>query len=212
MEARERTKFKRIATATAAALATIMPTNAGAQSAAPGQAKADYYAWLARTPQKRDNVRAFQAFLDQRQVRNVLPTWQLVRTSSSWRECSAERFEVAPVQQWKNIVNTLAFVKNEVVPAIGTVEALSAYRNEDLNSCSGGRPGSAHRMFFAMDLVPAADIERAEMISEICEAHTEDGASYKTGLGFYGGLRFHVDSSGYRKWGPDGRRTSSPCN
>lgn len=204
--------FKFSMTLAGAALALLMPTPAEAQSTAPGQAKADYYAWLARSPQKRDNVRAFQAYLEQRRVSEVLPTWQLVRTSSSWRECSADRFEVAPVQQWRNIFHTLAFVKNEVVPAVGPVEALSAYRNEELNSCSGGRPGSAHRMFFAMDLVPADDIGRAEMISQLCEAHAEDGASYKIGLGFYTGLRFHVDSNGFRKWGPDGRGTTSPCN
>jgi len=204
--------FKHCVIIVGVALAILLPEPAEAQSTAPGQAKADYYAWLARSPQKRDNVRAFQAYLEQRRVSDVLPTWQLVRTSSSWRECSAERFEVAPVQQWRNIFHTLSFVKNEVVPAVGTVEALSAYRNEKLNSCSGGRPGSAHRMFFAMDLVPADDIERAVMISQLCEAHAEDGATYKIGLGFYTGLRFHVDSNGFRKWGADGRGTTSPCN
>lgn len=204
--------FKRIVTAAGAALAILAPTAVSPQSTAPGQAKADYHAWLARSPQNRENVRAFQAFLTQRGVSDVLPTWQLVRTSSSWRECSAERFEVAPVQQWENIVNTLAFVKNEVLSAVGEVEALSAYRNEDLNSCSGGRPRSAHRMFFAMDLVPADEIDRSEMIARLCEVHAERGALYRAGLGFYSGLRFHVDSSGFRRWGPDGRGTSSPCN
>lgn len=203
--------IKRIATAAAASLALIFPHVAASQSTAPGQSEADYHAWLARTPQNRDKVRAFQAFLEQKRAKDVLPTWQLIRTSSSWRECSAERFEVAPVQQWQNIVNTLAFVKHEVVPTVGGVEALSAFRNEDLNSCSGGRPGSAHRMFFAMDLVPTQDVERSELITQLCEAHAERGAAYETGLGFYNGLRFHVDSSGFRRWGPDGRGSTSPC-
>jgi len=190
-----------------------VPAGVGAQSVAPpGQAKADYLAWLAQSPGNRENVREFREFLSDRRVGDVLPTWQLVRTSSSWRECSAERFEVAPEQQWDNIVNTLAFVKDEVRPRIGAVEALSAYRNEDLNSCSGGRPASAHRMFFAMDLVPEGDVERAELIDELCDAHAERGASYDLGLGFYSGVRFHVDSNGFRKWGSDGRGTSSPCN
>lgn len=204
--------LKHTSLAAAAALALLSPTAADAQSTAPGQTKADYHAWLAQSPQNRDRVLAFQAFLTQKQAEDVLPIWQLVRTSSSWRECSAERFEVAPVQQWQNIVNTLAFVKYEVVPAVGGVEALSAFRNEDLNSCSGGRPGSAHRMFFAMDLVPTSDVDRAELISRLCAVHAEDGESYNAGLGFYNGLRFHVDSSGYRRWGSDGRGSSSPCN
>lgn len=203
--------FKRLAAAIVAAFALTSPNSTGGQSTAPGQAEADYHAWLARSPQNRDEVRAFKAFLAQQRARGVLPIWQLVRTSSSWRECSAERFEVAPVQQWQNIVNTLAFVKHEVLPAIGDVEALSAFRNEELNSCSGGRPGSAHRMFFAMDLVPTEDLGRTELITQLCEAHAQRGAQYQTGLGFYTGLRFHVDSSGYRRWGADGRGSTSPC-
>lgn len=202
---------KRIATAVIAMMILPIPESAKAQSTAPGQAQADYHACLARTPQNRDKVRAFQSFLAQKRTRDVLPTWQLVRTSSSWRECSAERFEVAPVQQWQNIMNTLAFVKTQVVPAIGNVEALSAYRNEDLNSCSGGRPGSAHRMFFAMDLVPERNVSRGDLIERLCKAHARNGATYKTGLGFYRGLRSHVDSSGFRRWGPDGRGSTSPC-
>jgi len=188
------------------------PSTAQAQTEAPSQSRADYLAWLARSPQNRQNVRAFGTFLEAREVEGVLPTWQLVRTSSSWQQCSAEPFEVAPVQQWKNIVNTLAFVREEVLPAVGDLEVLSAYRNEELNSCSGGRPGSAHRMFFAMDLVPRGEITRGELIEKLCRIHRSDGREYRTGLGFYSGIRFHIDSSGFRKWGTDGRRSSSPCN
>jgi hypothetical protein len=157
-------------------------------------------------------VRSFRDFLAENRVEDVLPIRQLVRTSSSWRECSAGRFEVAPAHQWTNIVQTLAFVKNEVQPAIGEVEALSAFRNDHLNSCSNGKPKSAHRMFFAMDLVPVGDIARTDMVARLCTAHARRGAEYRTGLGFYSGSRFHVDSSGFRKWGSDGRGATSPCN
>ena len=192
--------------------AIAFPINAGAQDTAPSQSRADYLAWLARSPQHRDNVRAFATFLDARDVEGVLPTWQLVRTSSSWQQCSEQPFEVAPVEQWKNIVDTLAFVREEVLPAVGDLEVLSAYRNERLNSCSGGRPGSAHRMFFAMDLVPRSDITRGELITTLCRLHRREGREYRTGLGFYSGIRFHIDSSGFRKLGADGRGSSSPCN
>ena len=49
------------------------------------------------------------------------------------------------------------------------------------------------------------------MIRGVCRAHAQDGRAYNAGLGFYSGRRFHVDSNGYRKWGPDGRGASSPC-
>ena len=71
---------------------------------------------------------------------DVLPVWQLVRTSSAWRQCGAQPFEVAETRQWANIVDTLSFVKTEVRPAVGEVEALSVFRNEQLNGCSRGWP------------------------------------------------------------------------
>ena len=198
--------------ATAAVATLASGTAANAQSIAPGQSKADYLAWLAQSPENREQVRSFGHFLAEKNVQDVVPVWQLVRTSSSWRQCSAGRFEVAPTQQWNNIVQTLAFVKNEVRPAIGEVEALSGFRNDELNDCSNGKPGSAHRMFFAMDLVPVDGIDRGDMIARLCSAHANRGPAYSTGLGFYSGSRFHVDSNGFRKWGSDGRGATSPCN
>jgi hypothetical protein len=208
--------LKRIGIAALAALAFLTPSLAAADavhpSPAPGQGNADYHAWLARSPENREAVRAFRTYLADRGLAEVIPVWQLIRTSSSWRECAAERFEVAPRDKWDNIVTTLRFVRDEVAPAVGEVEALSVYRNEGLNRCSNGAPASAHRLFFALDLKPVSDdVSRAGMISRVCAAHRRSGSAYNTGLGFYSGLRFHVDSHGFRKWGPDGRGASSPC-
>ena len=167
--------------------------------------------WAGR-PGSAPGLAAFEARLAAEGVDRVVPLWQLVRTSSSWRQCGAAPFEVAPPDTWDNIVDTLKFVRDRVVPAVGPVEALSAYRNERLNACSDGAPASAHRMFFALDLTPVrAEVGRAGMIRSICAAHAEGGRAYETGLGFYSGRRFHVDSNGYRKWGADGRGASSPC-
>lgn len=202
----------------AAALAAMLAFTPVAASAhgvadlAPGQSKADYYAWLARSPEHVEQVRAFREHLVERQVEGIVPVWQLIRTSSSWRECGADRFEVAPADKWDHIVTTLAFVRDEVTPKLGQVEALSAYRDDSLNRCSHGAPQSAHRLFFALDLTPiSADVTRAGMIRDICAAHAATGRDYNTGLGFYSGLRFHVDSSGFRRWGPDGKGATSPC-
>ncbi|WP_114954265.1 D-Ala-D-Ala carboxypeptidase family metallohydrolase [Sphingosinicella terrae] len=181
-------------------------------SLAPGQTWRDYQAWLSRSPAHRGEVAAFRARLAAEGVEHVVPVWQLIRTSSSWRQCASEPFEVAPADKWDHIVRTLKFVRDEVVPAIGPVEALSAYRNEQLNRCSAGAPRSAHRHFHALDLTPVrAEVTRATMIRTVCSAHGQRGRDYDTGLGFYSGLRFHVDSSGYRRWGPNGRGATSPC-
>ena len=179
---------------------------------APGQTPDDFRAWLAASSVNRSKLESFRARLAADGVENVVPLWQLVRTSSSWRQCAAQPFEVAPADKWDNIVDTLKFVRDEVMPAIGPVEALSAYRNETLNACSAGAPRSAHRLFFALDLTPVnASVTRGEMIREICAAHASRGRTYDAGLGFYSGRRFHVDSNGYRRWGPNGSGATSPC-
>jgi hypothetical protein len=179
---------------------------------APGQARADYYAWLARDPRHQAQVQAFRDHLAAEGLEDVVPVWQLIRTSSSWRACNAERFEVAPRDKWEHITTTLRFVRDEVEPVLGPVEALSAYRNEALNRCSAGAPQSAHRLFFALDLAPVNPaVQRTTMIRQICAAHARDGRAYNTGLGFYTGMRFHVDSNGFRRWGADGRGATSPC-
>jgi hypothetical protein len=183
-----------------------------ASGLAPGQTAEDFRAWLRRSPAHRAELAAFHDYLAAQGVEAVVPMWQLVRTSSSWRQCGAEPFETPPADKWDHIVNTLKFVRDEVVPAVGEVEALSAYRNEKLNACSDGAPKSAHQGFFALDLTPVNKaVARADMIRSVCAAHARDGHGYDAGLGFYTGRRFHVDSSGFRKWGPDGSGATSPC-
>lgn len=178
----------------------------------PGQSRGDFADWLARSPANREALAAFQGHLEANGVGDVVPVWQLVRTSSSFRECGAAGFEVAPRDKWDNIVKTLQFIKRDVVPAVGPVQPVSGYRNEHLNRCSNGAPASAHRNFFAIDLVPvSASVGRGELIRQVCAAHSREGRSYETGLGFYSGVRFHVDSNGFRRWGPNGRGATSPC-
>jgi uncharacterized protein YcbK (DUF882 family) len=128
-----------------------------------------------------------------------------------WRECNGPQFEVAPFTEWQHISTTLQFVKRHVQPVIGDVEALSGYRNGELNQCSGGAKASAHRHFYALDLAPVKSVTRGGMIRSICAIHAWRGAGYGIGLGFYSGLRFHVDSKGFRKWGPNGSGATSPC-
>lgn len=179
---------------------------------APGQTARDFETWVRRSPANIEQVGAFRDFLAAQGLETVVPVWQLVRTSSSWQDCGAQPFEVPPPDKWERIVKTLRFVRDDVVPRIGKVETLSAYRNAGLNACSRGAPKSAHREFFALDLTPVNDdLDRTAMIRSVCAAHARDGREYDTGLGFYSGRRFHVDSSGYRKWGADGRGASSPC-
>jgi hypothetical protein len=188
------------------------PSAALANGADPdGQAHADYLAWLARSPAARAQVLAFNQFLGDAGVDDVVPNWQLLRTASMWRECNGPRFEVAPFTEWQHIAKSLRYVRAHVIPVIGPVQAVSGYRNAQLNACAKGAPESAHRHFYAIDMVPLRPIARANMIRGLCAIHQWRGAGYDTGLGFYSGLRFHIDSKGFRKWGPDGSGATSPC-
>jgi Peptidase M15 len=200
------------ALALAALLATLAATPAAAQEQAEGQSKADYLAWLSRDPGARAEVLSFKAFLEAGDVEDVVPTWQLVRTASAWRECAGPRFEVAPVAEWAHISATLKFVKAEVEPVIGKLQAVSGFRNEELNHCAGGAPASAHAHFYALDLVPLdASLSRGTLIRDVCDIHQNAGRRFDIGLGFYTGRRFHLDSKGFRRWGANGSGATSPC-
>ena len=153
-----------------------------------------------------------EAWLRRKQVHGILPTWQVLRTATMWRECNGPPFQVPPRKYWRNVAATLRFVRRHVVPAVGPVQAVSGYRNEDLNACSGGAEQSAHRHFFALDLVPVKEVPRPQMMRSLCAIHDFRGDDYDIGLGFYSGHRFHVDSKGFRRWGSNGRSATSPCN
>ncbi|HEX8224666.1 MAG TPA: D-Ala-D-Ala carboxypeptidase family metallohydrolase [Allosphingosinicella sp.] len=198
--------------ALAALLVVLLASPSAAQERAEGQSKADYLAWLSRDAGARAQVLSFKAFLQAGEVDDVVPTWQLIRTASKWRDCGGPRFEVAPVAEWANISATLEFIEAEVEPVIGDVQPVSGFRNAELNQCSGGAKASAHRHFYALDLVPVdEDVSRAALIRDVCRIHGGAGRDFGIGLGFYSGMRFHLDSKGYRRWGANGSGATSPC-
>lgn len=167
----------------------------------PGQDEPGYRAWIARGPWRMAQVRLFHDYLTASGVSYVAPTWQLLRTASDWRRCGAEPFEVPPAEEWPNIVNTLRYVRDHVVPAVGPVEPVSVFRNSALNRCAGGAPESVHQSMSAIDFVPLVPIERNVMIRRLCAEHQVQGQRFNAGLGFYTKMRFHVDSWRYRTWG-----------
>ena len=101
------------------------------------------------------------------------------------------------------MVQTLRYIHDYVVPAVGPVEPVSVYRNPMLNQCAGGAPESAHKLDSAVDLVPLRPIDRISLMRTLCGVHNQHGEAYQTGLGFYAYLRFHIDSTKYRRWNMD---------
>ncbi|MBA3835592.1 MAG: hypothetical protein H0X53_07075, partial [Sphingomonas sp.] len=102
-----------------------------------GQDEPGYRNWYLAAPWHPAGVSAFNAYLVTYGVGGVVPTWQLLRTASDWQKCGAAPFEIPPATQWPNIVQTLRFVRDRVIPVVGPVEPVSVYRNPHLNICAG---------------------------------------------------------------------------
>jgi hypothetical protein len=175
-----------------------------------GQDEPGYRAWYAAASWRPMYVRAFHNYLVSNGVGGVAPTWQLLRTATDWRRCGAEPFEVPPTEDWANIVATLHYIGDHVVPRIGPVEPVSVYRNPALNVCAGGAQTSTHREMGAVDVVPLRPISREALMVELCAIHAASPGS-NTGLGFYKGLRFHIDARKYREWGTAGAHGGYGC-
>lgn len=177
-----------------------------------GQDEPGYRNWYMAASWHPAGVKAFNAYLDSWEVGGIVPTWQLLRTASRWQTCGAQPFEIPPVAEWPNIVQTLRYLRDKVIPAIGPVEPVSGYRNPALNQCAGGAAESAHRYASAIDMVPLRPTTREELIHDLCAVHAKGGEPYSVGLGFYAFLRFHIDTRRFRKWGVASIPEAAPCN
>jgi hypothetical protein len=168
-----------------------------------GQDEPGYRSWYLAAPWRAGQVKTFNDYLVGNQVGGVLPTWQLLRTATSWKDCGGQPFEIPPTDEWPHIVQTLRYIHDYVIPEVGPVEPVSGYRNPTLNQCAGGAPESAHKHYSAIDMVPLRPITRVAMMRTLCAGHSQHGAAYNAGLGFYAFMRFHIDSTKYRRWNMD---------
>jgi hypothetical protein len=152
-------------------------------------------------------VGAFEAYLVRAQVAQVVPTYQLLRSASMWKECHADPFELPPPEDWDRVRELLVLLqelKNEGV--LPQFEVVSAYRDPRLNRCAGGAPSSAHQRF-AVDLAP---LPRDEGES-LCRFWHAQGPRWNMGVSRYPTGRIHIDRDGWRTWGATHHRASSFC-
>jgi len=170
---------------------------------AAGQDEPGYRNWYIASPAHATSVKSYNDYLDQYGVAGIFPTWKLLRTATSWQRCGQQPFEVPPTSEWPHIVQTLRYIRDYVIPAVGPVEPVSTYRNPALNACAGGAPESAHKHYSAIDMVPLRQTSREQMMRTLCAVQARRGLDYQVGLGFYAFLRFHVDTTKYRRWNMD---------
>jgi hypothetical protein len=49
-------------------------------------------------------------------------------------------------------------------------------------------------------MVPNRNYSRKELLPILRDIHRTAGKKWNMGLGIYSGVRFHVDTCGYRRW------------
>lgn len=163
-----------------------------------------FTAWRSRYAAE---VEAFEEYLVQQHVAQVVPTYQLLRSASMWKECRAEPFDLPPPESWETVRDVLILLrelkKKQILPSF---EVVSAYRHPKLNRCAGGAPGSSH-VRFAVDIAPVAP----EDGDRLCRFWREHGREWDMGVSRYPSGRIHIDRTGYRTWGASHKRASSYC-
>ena len=184
--------------------AGILLLFAAAGCAVPDSPQQRYERWLAQGHGA--IVRDYENHLRAHRVDGVVPMPQLLRSGRYWRRCHSTEFAVPPRDAWPGIVPTLALVRElKDAGLLREARVASAWRNPGFNGCEGGSARSRHLHNNALDFDVALD-EGARR--RLCG---RSGADAKFGLGFYRPTKIHVDTSGFRTWGPSYRRASSLC-
>lgn len=153
-----------------------------------------------RQGNNRERFTRMQDYFARYGVADAVEPASLLRQGTDWLDIHEPAFAIAPQSQWHNMVATLALVRNELVPAIGPVTVLSAYRTASYSHKTGGTDSSKHRDFCGLDLVPQSNISRKELLEELKALQVRLGPPSNMGLGFSSDLRFHIDTCGYRSW------------
>jgi Peptidase M15 len=153
-------------------------------------------------------VSDFQAWLQLEGVDGLVPLPQLLRTATSWYQCGGQPFEVPPRSQWESVGTVLHLIQTlQADGVLGTFQVHSAYRSPNINACVGGARRSAHALAFALDLTPGLP----DGDGRLCGFWADKGRDWRMGLGRYPTGRLHIDTFGYRSWGPDGTWKTSTC-
>ncbi|MCB9766377.1 MAG: hypothetical protein H6739_41765 [Alphaproteobacteria bacterium] len=178
-------------------LAVVTPAAAG-----DGYTRADHAAfedWLA-FGDRRVTYRDLTQTLVEAGVDDVVPPWHLLRQGTDYANLGEPAFAMPPRDMWSEMVPTLQVLRDEVIPRVGPVEVLSAFRTERYNARAGGASGSRHKWFEAVDVVPVQPWTRSRLHETLLDLWSTAGPADAMGLGLYSGVRFHVDTHRFRRW------------
>jgi hypothetical protein len=150
-----------------------------------------------------DNQRRYQDlvdYLEQEGVGDVVAARHLLRQGTDWESVDLPPFAIPPDTLWPKVVNTLEVLRDDVIPAVGPIEVVSGFRTRAYNEVAGGATRSKHLEFSAVDVIPLEEIDRDELVSRLKAIWNDQGPAKEIGLGLYDGVRFHIDTGGFRTW------------
>lgn len=164
--------------------------------------------------------RQYERFLEANNVANIIPSFELFKTARDWQKCGRSEYMVPSQELWRNQLPTLKVFKYLVASKVLTdFEVTSVYRDLPLNQCAGGAGSSRHLFNSAIDFRIGPQYPQPEdyaMIQnskfKLCQFWMNYGQSLNMGLGLYASGQIHIDTQGYRTWGPDLTRNTSLCN
>ncbi len=137
---------------------------------------------------------------EQSGVTHELPLYLVLLQGTNWRLNGKSAFIIPQKKNWPNMINTLLFIEQYLMPELGLLIPVSGDRTPEYNIISGGASRSKHLEFCALDLVPVKTYRREDLHQKLRYIHRKFGAKFNIGLGLYSGVRFHIDSCGYRSW------------
>lgn len=177
-----------------------------------------YYVWLEKH-NNHQRVKAYKDYLSSQGVTMVAPDFELFRSARGWQECQYEQYDIPDQSVWANAVPTLQLLEKLVNVGILTdFELTSAYRSPILNACVGGAKESSHMQNSAVDFRIGSEFPTlfeqsniADTKIKLCKFWQTEGPKYNMGLGVYSTGQIHIDTKGFRTWGPDHTWHSSIC-
>ena len=194
-------------------LALLSAHAATAQELPDGQSEADFVRWLGTNPGYRGQILSFESWQEMAGVKNVLPTWQLVRTASMWRECNgaavrgAARSSSGPT--WSAPCASSATMSAPRSARSRRFRATATRRSTAARAAPSAAPISiSSRSTWS----PGQPLTRRQLFERLCPMHSRSGPAANAGLGFYTFMRFHIDTKSFRRYGSAGPQgNESPC-
>lgn len=173
-----------------------------------------YQRWLSHADSR--EINAYRHYLKVEGVRYVPSMDEMLQTARMWQECNHEQYGLPPRELWSQMVPTLrALDELREKGILRDFAVTSTYRDPELNRCAGGSSGSKHVFNAALDVRlegAESDLARQAQIREqLCEFWKTRGSALNLGLGLYASGQIHLDTQGWRTWGPDYTRATSVC-